>query len=227
MRIVIALSLLLTALPAFAGTIVDVQTGTYLEGDRVTINGAVVTAVTDSGIFISEPVPGPNTGIWVYTGTGHGLTPYLSVDITGFYEEYYGASEINVAADSLGAVVNNGSGPSLSAYPVTVAQLNADPEAFESCFVIVTDGLYVTELGSYGEWTMESLDDPGELLIMDDFWEDPARFELGTCASSAIGIYWYSFGAFKLEPFAHGVCICDCAVDNEVSTFSQVKKSFR
>lgn len=228
MRLASALLLIIVALPAAAGTIVDLQTGAYAVGDLVVVDDAVVTAVRDNGVFISEAGGGPYTGVWVYTGTGHDLTAYTTVDVAGYYEEYYDATEINVvAADTLGYALDQGVAASPSAWPVTIAELNADPEAYESCFILVTDGMIVTEIGSYGEWTMESAVTPGEFIVMDDFWEDPTRFEVGTCSSSAIGIYWYSFGAYKLEPFYHGVCICDCTVGNEERSFGEVKNLFR
>ncbi len=62
---------------------------------------------------------------------------------------------------------------------------------------------------------------------MDDYFYDDTTVMLGDCYDCATGVLTYSFGAFKLEPFDGAICVVDCTVDNEASTFSQVKKSFR
>ncbi len=69
-NLVLALLLIATASTAFAGPIIDIQTGMYPEDTLVYFDG-VVTAVRDNGFFVGEYAPAPYAGIWVYTGTGN------------------------------------------------------------------------------------------------------------------------------------------------------------
>ncbi len=105
--------------------------------------------------------------------------------------------------------------------------LNNDPEAYESVWVNVTDGMMVTEIGSYGQWTVDSYNSPGQQLVMDDYWYDDTTVVLNECYNCATGIYFYSFSEWKLEPFADGLTHVDCTVDSEPMSFGAVKALYR
>ncbi|MBC8425577.1 hypothetical protein H8E07_15795 [bacterium] len=230
-KLVIVLVLLMAG-TAVAGPIFDVQTGAYTVGDEVTISGAVVTGVRYNGCFISEDPTGPYTGVWVYVGSGN-LDPMITagtvVDVKGLYEEYYDFTEINVTTDATGYCTYMGDfGGTLVPTSVTVAQLNADPEAFEGCFIAVLGLMIVTDndLG-YGEWEAEVMDDPGQFIYFDDYWYDPVDVMIGDCFCCAVGVVYYSFGVYKLEPFDGSICFMGCPVANEELTFGDVKALYR
>lgn len=227
-KLVIGL-LLIGACAASAGTIIDLQMGAYTVGDEVTVTNAVVTGVRYNGMCINEDPNGPYTGVWVYTGAAPAAAVGDLVEVKGLYEEYYDFTEINVTTDMTGYVTNLG--PHTGAlYPIelTLAAFNADPEPYEGCFVKITSGMVVTSAPStYGEWTVESFEDPGEFLIMDDYWYDDTTVLLGDCYNCATGIITYSFGTYRLEPFADAICVVDCAVPNQVMSFGQVKSLYK
>lgn len=227
---VMVLILIASATAAFAGPIIDVQTGVYAEGDQVVVPSAVVTGARDNGFFMSENPNAPYAGVWVYTGTGnHTAVAGDLVEVAGIYKEYYDLTEIDVAADSLGyANVIGVSAGDLLPLEVTAAMLAADAEPYEGCLITVTDGLMVTEAANnYGEWTAESMDEPGNFVVFDDYFFDPANLMVGDCMDGATGCLYYSFGAFKLQALADGVVLGDCTVDTEDLSLDAVKSLYR
>lgn len=226
----IVLITLTLASAAFAGDIIDIQTGVYAELSEVSVTGAVVTGVRSNGFFMSEQANAPYAGVWVYTGTGnHTAVAGDLVDVTGIYKEYYGLTEIDVAADPAGfATVTGQFSGSLLPLEVTIATLAADAEPFESCFIKVTDGMTVTEApNSYGEWVVESHETPGATLRFDDYFYDDATIMLGDCFNSATGCLYYGFGNFLMEALADGIELTDCVVASDNVTFDAVKSLYR
>ena len=224
--IVSALLLTLMAGAAVAGSIVDLQMGAYTIGDEVVVPSAVVTGVRSNGAFISEDPNAPYAGVWVYTGSAPGVAVGDLVDVKGLYEEYFDFTEINVSTDLTGYVtmtgVHNGT---IYPLPVTVADIG---EAYEGCFIKVTDGMTVTTApNSFGEWVVESYETPGTFLKLDDYWYDDTTVALGDCYNCATGVLIYSFGEYKLEPFADAICVTDCTVANETLGFGALKTLFR
>jgi len=224
-RIAIALLLTLVAVGAQAETIFDLQTGLVPEDTIVSVFGVTVTAAAYNGVFVAEaPFAGYN-GIWVYTGGDLGYVPGDILDIEGaMYVEYNGLSELNATAAEV-VISMTGAGPVPAPNAMTAAELNADPEIWESCMITVTDGMMVTEILSYGEWiaTAES----GEIVTFDDTWYDDTTVALDDCYNSATGILYYSFGVFKLEAFVDGIELTDCTVDAEDHSFGTVKALYR
>lgn len=227
---VIALTLLTIASVAFAGPIIDVQTGVYAEGDQVIVSGAVVTGVRENGFFMSEDPNAMYAGVWVYTGTGnHTAVMGDLVDVAGLYTEYYDLTEIDVSVDPDGYanVVGQFTGE-LMPLDVSVATLAADAEPYEGCLIHVIDGMMVTtEPNDYGEWAAESMDEAGNFLAFDDYWFDASTLLLGDCYDGATGCLYYSYGEFKLEAYADGITVSDCTVATEPVSFDSVKSLYR
>ena len=228
--IVIAILLLILASGAFAqgSSIYDIQTGLIAEGTLVTPRG-VVTGVTGSGFFVAEAPYDAWRGIWVYA-PGHTQVPGDDVQLCGVYEEYYGLSEINIpAAGIYGSVLKMDTLPVPAPNVVTAAAIwgaGTDAESWESCMILVQDGMEVTATpNTYGEWFATALD--GTEVMFDDFWYDTTLVEMMQCYNNATGILNYSFGAFKLEAFADGIPIVDCAVPTDEVTFGQLKALYR
>lgn len=228
-KLAIVLSLICIAGSAVAGAIYDVQTGVYALGDAVVIDDVVVTGVRYNGVFVNEQVNGPYTGIWVYTGAAPGVNVGDLVDVKGLYDEYFDFSEINVSTDTTGYLtfdsIHTGT---LSAVNMSLTALNADPEAWESGFIQITDGMMVTSApNTYGEWAAESVDAPGQFLMFDDYWYDDTTVAIGDCYQCVAGILIYGYGVYKLEPFVDTICVVDCSVSNEEMSFGQVKSLYR
>ncbi|HRX50011.1 MAG TPA: hypothetical protein P5571_01395 [Candidatus Krumholzibacteria bacterium] len=214
---------------AVAGSIVDLQMGAYTIGDEVVVPSAVVTGVRSNGAFISEDPNAPYAGVWVYTGAAPGVAVGDLVEVKGLYEEYFDFSEINVSTDATGYFNNLGVHDG-AIYPlyVTMAQLAANAEPYEGCYIAIVDPMMVTEApNNFGEWTVESQMSPGTFLIMDDYWYDDTTVMLGDCYCCASGVLAYSFGAYKLEVFENAICIIECAVSNEDVSFGELKTQFR
>ncbi len=231
MKTMLTILALLIATTAFAGPIIDIQTGVYAENTVVTVNNAVVTGVRYNGFFMSEDPNAPYAGIWVYQGGTPATVVAVGdlVDVVGLYKEYYDFSEIDILADPAGLVTVTGIHQG-TIYPmnVTTSMLALDGEPYEGCFIQVTDGMMViTAPDSHGEWTVESHENPGVELIMDDYWYDDTTVALGDCYNCATGILNFNYGAFKLEPLEDAICVVDCTVDSENVNFDQIKSLYR
>jgi hypothetical protein len=233
MGIVTLLLLAVGAGAAQAGVIRDVQMGLVPVNTVVTVEDAIVTGVRYNGLFISEIPNGPYAGIWVYTGTyAHGLVEGDLCSVQAKYIEYYDLSELDFNATPTADrfIYKTGEGPIFPSYCVTIPQLNADPEQFESCFICVTDGMTVTTApNSYGEWIVELWGNPAQTLRFDDYWYDDTTVMVGHCYNWAGGILYYGFGNFMLEAFAgeRGIQIVDCAVPTTPMSFGAVKALYR
>lgn len=228
-HLVIVPLLLLIAAVAAAGTIIDLQTGGYAEGDAVTVSGAVVTGSLPQGFFISEDPNAPYAGIYVYTNGFHSVVTGDLVDVKGLYEESFGVSRLNVQADATGFVTDLGehAGEIMPMF-VTVHELTVNAEAYESCYVSIIDPMQVVSMpDGNGHWTAESQLPGGDILTFDDAWYDAGTVMLEDCYCCASGIYSYGSGVFKLKAFADAICIIDCSVDAESMSISEVKTLFR
>ena len=228
--VVIAILLLIAATGAFAqGTsIYDIQTGAVAEGTLVTPRG-VVTGVTANGFFVAEAPYDAWRGIWVYS-PGHTMVAGDDVQLCGVYAEYYGLSEVDIVAAGLyGSVLKMGTLPVPAPNVVNAADIwngGADAEAWESCMILVQDGMEVTVAPSaYGEWYATALD--GTEVMFDDFWYDTSLVALMQCYNNATGILNFTFSDFKLEAFADGIPIVNCTVPTDRVTFGGLKALYR
>lgn len=211
-----------------ATTIYDIQTGAVAENSLVTPCNVVVTAVTDNGVFVAEAPFGEYNGIWIYTGSTdpHGMVPGDEVCICGEYKEYYDLSEIDIVAAGLyGSMIKVGTQTIPTPSYVTAAELAADSEPWESCAVTIIDGMVVSEIGSYGEWTALALD--GTPVAFDDYWYDASTVAVEDCYANATGIWFYGYGIFKLEAYVDGIEMSDCYVATEDVTFGAIKSMYR
>lgn len=225
------LASLLTAGLAYAcgSSIHDLQVNSPAEvGNLVTPCDAVVTAVRYNGFFCSQAPHGAWDGIWVYTGSDPGVVEGDVVSICGEFKEYFDFSEIDVDAAGLyGYVLVTGSAPVPAPNFISAADLMANPEPWESVMITIVDGMEVPpgfDLG-FNEWSVIALD--GTNLIFDDYWYDFSQVMEGQCYNNATGILIYSFGAFKLEPFADGIPVVNCAVGVEQITMGSIKALYR
>lgn len=229
MKLLATVLLLLAAVPSFAGTIIDLQMGAYAVGSQIVVEDAVVTGVRYNGFFMTEDPNAAYAGVWVFTGAAPGVAVGDLVDVAGLYEEYYDFTEINVSSDPNGyvTVVGEHMG-AIYPLPVTVTELATGGEAYEGCFIMVTDGMVVVNApNTYGEWRVESYEAPGQYLWMDDYWYDDTTVQLGDCYDCATGMLAYSFGTFRLEPIAGAICVVDCTVPTENLSFGEIKSLYK
>ncbi len=234
MKTIVTVSLLLLiAVTAQADptTIYDIQTigpeGGLPYQNLVTPHGVVVVAVRYNGIFVSEAPYTAYHGIWVYTGTDHGFVEGDVVNICGEYKEYYDLSEIDIpAAETYGYILKTGTQEVPAPTLITAAELLADQEPWESCMITITDGMEIidTSLGN-GEWLTLCVD--ASEIRFDDYWVDFSSVEEETCYQNATGIYYYSYGNFKLEAFADGVDPVNCIVSTEIVSLGGIKALYR
>ncbi len=229
-RLAIVFSFLLVAVCAqsvfavAAPTIFDIQNGVYLEGDVVTIENVVVTAIRYNGIWVEEAPYGAYNGIWVYMGSTTNV-PGDIVNVTGTYAEYYGLTELN-ASGGLVEVVGSGAVPAPTV--MTAASMLADPEPWVSCLITISDGMNITETSDvlgHGYWTAQTIS--GDILNFDDYLYDDTTVLLGQCYNNATGILEYTYSTYRMEPFADGYPLVDCVVDAEETSFGSVKSLFR
>jgi hypothetical protein len=226
-RIVIALLLVLIASSAAAQTIYQIQTGEIAENTIVQVQNVTVTATRYNGIFISEPPFAEYNSIWVYTGDDLGFVPGDIVNVQGEYYEYYDLSEIDAGA---GVVAGVGTGP-VPVPAVVPAMVLLDPvtaEPWECCAVTIPDQGYAVDVASsYGEWDVDygGGGKVAGLLLFDDFWYDAGTVVAGDCYRSVTGIIYYSFGAYRMNPYETGIDFCPVATDEK--TFGSFKALYR
>lgn len=232
-RLALAILLTMIAFGAQAGTIYDLEVGgVYAEGDYVEVICGVVTASATYGCAVAEAPFGVGNSTWVYLGSGHIAQVGDIVNVYGVYAEYYDLTEIDVGhytgADPAAYFNVVGTCVEMPApIYVTAAEIMAAPEHYESCIVWITDGFIVDALpSSYGEWTAQSHED-GTSINFDDYWYDESVLDAGVCADWAIGMWTYSYSAFKLEPFADGFPVVNCVVDSQSETWGGVKSLYR
>ncbi|MCP4867692.1 MAG: hypothetical protein GY898_03125 [Proteobacteria bacterium] len=166
----------------------------------VSVEGVVVTAVRDLGVWVMEPGGGSCSGLWVYTGEGHGLSRGRLIDVSGVTEEYYELTEINALE---GTVTNVGSGSVPAAELLALSELQAPgAEDWEGVLVEVQD-VDVTvppSSATEDEWTVS--DELNTLIIDDQIYDigDDQTLTVGQNFSSITGICNYTFEVYKLTP---------------------------
>jgi hypothetical protein len=222
-RIAIALILVLMAGTAGAQTIFDIQTGLVPENTLVQVQNVTVTATRYNGIFVSEAPYGEYNSIWVYANADLGFVPGDIVSIQGEYYEYFGLSEIDVTAGLVQAV-GSGPVPPPSVVPAGVLVDPATAEPWECCLITIPDQgtVNVPPPYDFGEWPVTYAE--GDIIFDDFFYDDTTVME-GDCYDAVTGILYYSFGNFKMNPYADGIDFCPVATDQE--TFGGLKALYR
>jgi len=218
-----ALILLMLVGVVQAGTIHDIRTGLIPEGTVVVIDGAVVTAVQDNSFTVTELPAGPYTSIWVYLGTTPTVAVGDVVHLKGFVRVGDQRGELNLIypPDAEATVTGTASLPDLQ---LTSTELLADPAAWESAVVTITDGMIVQELLPDGQWRAQSVE-TGLDIVFDDYFFDYHTVALGDCYNNAYGMFtWFSGKyVFKVMSVAH----TDCTVANAAVSFGQLKQMYR
>ncbi len=168
-------------------------------GQEVEVTGIVTVA---GDCFYGDPVAviaDPSGGAWAGLTLFGDSIAYLargdSVIVSGTVEEFWEMTEVKYITSV--EVVSSGN-PIPPSTAVTTADISqsADPEAYESVLVTVTDAI-VTEVQEYGQWLMD--DGTGDCMG-DDLGTFTWQAALGDTVFSATGVVWYAYNEWKLEP---------------------------
>jgi FlgD Ig-like domain len=209
-------------------TCADVQTGSFAESTAVEIEGAIVTAVRESGasggFWIQDPPSGgqgaqgdPFSGIFCFIGASPALSVGDSVSVTGAYIEFFAEqSELNMRDCFLltgidSATVVHRTGVVVPApKQLTVCDLAAvasntlPPEQWEGVLVQVDSVRVLSDLLN-GEWSVEEVDGDVSCVGLADTMLVDDKFPItqppvGTVIRTLTGVFDNTFGFLKLEP---------------------------
>jgi hypothetical protein len=175
------------------------QSSSPYEGEVVTVM-AIVTATADDFYMgdtglLGDPGGGPWTGLAYYDST-LSLSRGDSVMVTGTVKEHYGFTELidlsEVTVLGTGASIP----PATQVETVDISDMGSDPEQWECVLVEIRDAV-VQSIGQYGMYDVD--DGSGECIVDDDgnYSYSPS---VGDTLYSAVGIVWYSFDEWQLEP---------------------------
>jgi cytosine/adenosine deaminase-related metal-dependent hydrolase len=176
------------------------------QGTTVTLRGVVVTAI--------KPIPTNSKGLWVQDPTatsfggvmlfyGGGTLPAAvegnTVDVTGTYTEFFGASELTSPVVTVTDDTTSVPAP-IVVDPAMVATGGAMAEPLEGMLVRV-ENVTVTVQNPDAPSDFDEFTVTGNLRV-DDYIHDAGdnTYTVGTAFSSLTGILHYSFSNHKLEP---------------------------
>ena len=220
---IISVLLVLLAGSAVAGTIHDIRTGLEPRGSVVVVDGAVVTAVQNSSFSVTELPAGPYTSIWIYLGSTPTVSAGDVVDLKGFYRDNFGRDEINLLWPYDADVTVTGNAP-IPDIPLTTTEIIADPEAWMSALITISDGMIVQEMLPHGQWRATSVE-TGLDVVFDDYFYDFATVELGDCYNNGFGLFTWHAGAYVFKVLS--VALIDCTIANETLSFGEMKTIYR
>ncbi|AIU70560.1 hypothetical protein TEU_09575 [Thermococcus eurythermalis] len=157
---------------------------------QLVMTSGVVTAVTSKGFFIQNGT-GPWSGIYVYLGTSPSVNQGDLILVTGTVEEHYGLTQIKAAPEDVDVT-----GTADIPEPVVLQTGDVSQEQWESVLVKVENVVVTNPDLGHGEW---EIDDGSGSARVDDLmyrYTPEADQEL----SYVIGVVYYSYGNFKIEP---------------------------
>ncbi len=197
----------------------EIQTGTFADGDIVTVVGWSMHDATSTGFFMMD-ADGAYNGIWVYA-PGTSALEGDELVLWGEVLEYNDLTEIYVTAPSTDITVLSTGNVLPSATVVTTAEL-ADPktaEPYEGCLVTVESVTVGDSDLGYGEW---SVDD--DVRVDDAIYAFEGDLAVDGTFTSITGLLNYSYGNYKIEPrydldfagYVSPVCTADLCADDLV-----------
>ena len=205
-----------------------VQDGTIPEGTRVDIKSVVVTGAdylasgNFNGVFVQEPLSGPDSGIWVYTSSEQGaFTVGQMVDIIAWTEEYRSDSsawpvdetvtELNVGSHtaSEGTGSEDASMVLSTATPATITPEVVDAAIFATADVERYEGVLITVEGisatssedNFGNWTTNiGMQISNKLFTYSPDTKGVSQISTGQSFTSITGVLDQNYGSYKLCP---------------------------
>ena len=221
--ITLVLIALCAASAAQAGMIQDIRSGLVPEGTIVDIEGAVVTSVMNTSVTIAELPGGPGFAMWVILGDAPTVAAGDIVTLRGTYIEHNERATLSLLHPDDAAMTVTGATSPIPVY-ATVDDVLADPEAWESVVVVVTDGLVVQEIYEDGNWLVHSYE-TGTPLMLNDYFGLHPTVGVGECYNNALGLFFRLDGQHVLK--ALEVDFTDCTVGNQDLGMSELKSMYR
>jgi cytosine/adenosine deaminase-related metal-dependent hydrolase len=182
------------------GTVAGLHAGEFADGDRVGIEGVVVTAVrSGSGFFVQVPGATEYGGLYVFDAGAASVSPGDVVTLEGTVTDYYGLLELTDTT-----VFVTGSLPVPDPLALAPCDVAADPDPTESMLVRFTDLVVTDENADAGDG--ETTPDYDEYVVndclrVDDFLDASLdQLPLGTHLDSLTGVMLYSFDNPKVAP---------------------------
>lgn len=187
-------------------TIFQLQQDAVCKGtEMITVTGAVVTSpltFNKNGFYIQDPMGGEYSGIFVFIGPDNPnmivTNPGDIVTVTGAYDDFYGAAQIEVTS-AAGVMVTGTTDVPTPEVVATADIATGGPkaEAYEGVLVQVNDVAAVADLMDHNEW---SVDDD---LRIDDLFFAMADWTIpppGTAYTSIAGPLAFTFDNTKIAP---------------------------
>lgn len=190
-------------------------------GVNVTVTGLHVSAVLPNsgnarGFFGQTSGTDPFNGIAINTGTTPpGVAVGNIVDVTGYYIEFHGQSQINASSISVTTATTTNAFPPILVKTTDIATGSASAEGWEGMLMQVTtanEGSQLTVLNDMPDGTGQFYDIviTGNLWLGDGAWTrlghtttdpyPPADFVNGTTFTSITGVLDYTFSNEQLWP---------------------------
>jgi len=221
---------LLGLLPAaaFAGTIVDVQTGVHAPGAVVEVSAAVVTGVVADGLYISEDPVIAGSGIFVHTAAAPAAVIGDLAHVKGVVQETGGRTVLDVPADPTGYLQIPGSHQGeIFPLSVTMAEIALTGGLLDGGYLQVDEGMSFSSPDAEGVWTAQSFEDLGRSLELAGLGFDAGGIAAGDCATCVRGVLAVVDGTPRLLVHEGGVCWIECTVAEETRTFGELKAGYR
>ncbi len=185
-------------------TIYEIQQGMVAEKSIVEIENVIVSTPVQSeksAIFVQEMPGGEYSGIYVYMYDevlmSLDLVPGDVVTLKGEYTEFYGSSQITVAAPSDISIVSSGSPPVPEVVNAAdVATGGSKSEAYESVLIAVENVTVSNPDLGFGDFEVDS-----SLIVTDFFYPKMGpKVTQGASIDRISGALLFSFDEFRLAP---------------------------
>lgn len=169
------------------------------DGQTVTVTGIVVVAggewYSSAGAYavIMDADGGPWSGLTLYGSDIADLVRGDSVTVTGVIDEYFYLTEMTFP---YAEVTVESTGHALPA-PEALDTGDVGQEQWESVLVSVADVTVTEDDLGYGEWAVD--DGSGDIRV-DDLGDYTYVPSIGDTFTEIIGVCWYSFDNWKIEP---------------------------
>ena len=171
----------------------DNQYGTTVNLDSVVVSSPVL----HYGFFVSDPVAGPQSGIWVYTEGKSDVQYGEQISLSGVFEEYTHPTSgwyteqihLHAVTDVLARNVH------VEPYTVQVEELHTTMANSLLSTLIRIEDVEITDPDfGPGEWQIE------DTIVVDDLFYQADSFVAENHFSSVSGILIHNHGAHKLVP---------------------------
>ncbi|MCK4807082.1 MAG: hypothetical protein KAT09_05525, partial [Candidatus Aegiribacteria sp.] len=174
------------------------QSSSPFTGQTVSVTGIVIVggdeyySSSSAYAVIMDACGGAWHGLTFYGNDVGSLNRGDSVTVTGEVQEYYYFTELINLSD----VVVHSTGHTLP-NPESVDTGDAGQEQWESVLVTVSDVTVTEDDLGFGEWAVD--DGSGDIRI-DDLGDYSYSPSIDDTFSEVIGVCWYSYDNFKIEP---------------------------